>query len=115
MQDISDSWNLIAKEICIILDDVDLPLGSIRIRPKGGDGSHRGLESIIYSLNTNQIPRLRFGIGTDEKMRPAENYVLKPFNNKDQKISDEAVKRAADALDGILFNGMEKTMNTVNS
>ena len=48
-------------------------------------------------------------------MRPAENYVLKPFNNKDQKISDGAVKRAADALDGILFNGIEKTMNTVNS
>ena len=115
VQNISDSWNLIAKEICIILDDVDLPLGSLRIRPQGGDGSHRGLESIIYSLNTNQIPRLRFGIGTDEKMRPAENYVLKPFNNKDQKVSDRAVKRAADALDGILFNGLEKTMNTVNS
>ena len=115
VKNISDSWNLIAKEICIILDDVDLPLGSLRIRPKGGDGSHRGLESIIYSLNTNQIPRLRFGIGTDEKMRPAENYVLKPFNNKDQKVSDRAVKRAADALDGILFNGLEKTMNTINS
>ena len=115
VQDISDSWNLIAKEICIILDDVDLRLGSLRIKPKGGDGSHRGLESIIYSLNTNQFPRLRFGIGTDEKMRPSENYVLKPFNKKDQKTSVEAVKKAADALDSILFNGLEKTMNTVNS
>ena len=115
VQDISDSWNLIAKEICIILDDVDLRLGSLRIKPKGGDGSHRGLESIIYSLNTNQFPRLRFGIGTDEKMRPSENYVLKPFNKKDQKTSVEAVKKAADALDSILFNGIEKTMNTVNS
>ena len=115
VQDISNSWNLITKEIFIILDDVDLPLGSLRIRSKGGDGSHRGLESIIYSLKRNQIARLRFGIGTDEKMRPAENYVLKPFKNKDQKISDEAVKRAADALDCILFNCMEKTMNTVNS
>ena len=115
VKDISNSWNLITKEIFIILDDVDLPLGSLRIRSKGGDGSHRGLESIIYSLNTNQIPRLRFGIGTDEKMRPAENYVLKPFNNKDQKVCNGAVKRAADALDGILFNGLEKTMNTFNS
>ena len=113
--DISNSWNLMAKEIFIILDDVDLPLGSLRIKPKGGDGSHRGLESVIYSLNTNEFPRLRFGIGTDEEMRPAERYVLKPFRSHDQLTSLEAVKTAVDALDSILFNGMEKTMNRVNS
>jgi len=112
---IFDSWNLLAKEICIILDDVDLPLGSLRIKPKGGDGSHRGLESIIYSLHTNEFPRLRFGIGTDEEMRPAENYVLKPFRNNDQLIALKTVKKAADALDSILFNGIERTMNRVNS
>ena len=115
VQDISDSWNFMAKEIFIILDDVDLPLGSLRIKPKGGDGSHRGLESVIYALNTNEFPRLRFGIGTDEEMRPAEKYVLKPFRSDDQRTALEAVKRAADALDSILFNGMEKTMNRVNS
>ena len=115
VQDISNSWNLITKDICIILDDVDLPLDVIRIKPRGGDGSHRGLESIIYSLNTNEFPRLRFGIGTDEKMRPAENYVLKPFNSNDQKTSAGAVKKAADALDSIIFNGLDKTMNIFNS
>lgn len=115
VQDISNSWNLITKDICIILDDVDLPLDVIRIRPRGGDGSHRGLESIIYSLNTNEFPRLRFGIATDEKMRPAENYVLKPFNSNDQKTSAGAVKKAADALDSIIFNGLDKTMNIFNS
>lgn len=115
VQDISSSWDMITKDICIIVDDVDLPLGVVRLKPGGGDGSHRGLESIIYSLNTNEFPRLRFGIGTDGKMRPAENYVLKPFNSKDQKTSAEAVKKAADALDSILFNGLEKTMNTFNS
>jgi PTH1 family peptidyl-tRNA hydrolase len=106
---------MITKDICIIVDDVDLPLGVVRLKPGGGDGSHRGLESILYSLNTKEFPRLRFGIGTDGKMRPAENYVLKPFNSKDQKTSAEAVKKAADALDSILFNGLEKTMNTFNS
>ena len=115
VQDISDSWNFMAKEIFIILDDVDLPLGSLRIKPKGGDGSHRGLESVIYALNTNEFPRLRFGIGTDEEMRPAEKYVLKPFSSDDQRTALEAVKRAADALDSILFNGIKKTMNNVNS
>ena len=115
VQEISDSWNLMAKEIFIILDDVDLPLGSLRIRPKGGDGSHLGLRSVIYSLNTNEFPRLRFGIGTNEKMRPAEKYVLKPFRIDDQLTALQSVKRAADALDSILSNGMEKTMNWVNS
>ena len=115
VRDISDYWDLMAKEIFIILDDVDLPLGSLRIKPKGGDGSHRGLESVIYSLQTNEFPRLRFGIGTDEEMRPAEKYVLKPFNGDDQLTALETVKTAADALDSVLFNGLEKTMNRVNS
>ena len=115
VQDISSSWDMITKDICIIVDDVDLPLGVVRLKPGGGDGSHRGLESIIYSLNTNEFPRLRFGIGTDEKMRPAENYVLKPFNSNDQKTSAGAVKKAADALDSIIFNGLDKTMNIFNS
>ena len=110
-----NTWKLLMENIIIVLDDVDLPLGSIRIRPKGGDGSHKGLESIIYSLNTNEIPRLRFGIGTDEKMRPAENYVLKPFNSKDQDMVYSAVTKAADALDCFLFNGLQKTMNKYNS
>ena len=87
----------------------------MRIKPKGGDGSHRGLKSVIYSLDTNEFPRLRFGIGTDEEMRPAEKYVLKPFRSDDEFTAIEAVKRAADALESILFNGMEKTMNSVNS
>ena len=52
VRDIQSAWNLILENIYVILDDVDLPLGSIRIKPKGGGGSHRGLESIIYSLNT---------------------------------------------------------------
>ena len=110
-----NTWKLLIENVIIVLDDVDLPLGSIRIRPKGGDGSHKGLESIIYSLNTNEIPRLRFGIGTDEKMRPAENYVLKPFSSKDQDSVVNAVKKAADALDCFLFNGIQKTMNIFNS
>jgi len=115
VRDISDSWNFMAKEIFIILDDVDLPLGALRIKPKGGDGSHRGLESVIYSLHTNEFPRLRFGIGTDEEMRPAEQYVLKPFRSDDQRNALEAVKRAADALDSIFFNGIGSTMNRFNS
>ena len=108
--------NILPKQICVVLDDVDLPLGKIRIKPKGGDGSHRGLENILYVSNTENIPRLRFGIGTSEKMRPAENYVLKPFKtDNDKTLSLETIKSAADALDSIVFNGLDKTMNIYNS
>ena len=107
---------MLINQIYIIFDDVDLPLGKIRIKPKGGDGSHRGLENIIYSISTNDIPRLRVGIGTEEEMRPAENYVLKPFSNdNDRKVSMGIVKKAADALDSLVFNGLNKTMNMYNS
>ena len=110
------SKNILPEKICVVLDDVDLPLGKIRIKPKGGDGSHRGLENIIYVSNTDNIPRLRFGIGTSEKMRPAENYVLKPFKkDNDKTLSRETVKNAANALDSLVFNGINRTMNIYNS
>jgi PTH1 family peptidyl-tRNA hydrolase len=116
VKQIIDSKKLLAEQICIIVDDVDLPLGKIRIKPKGGDGSHRGLENIIYTLRTDRFPRLRYGIGTDEQMRPAENYVLKPFKNeKEKSYSIETIKKAADALDSFIFNGLNKTMNIYNS
>ena len=116
VKEIMNSKNILINQIYIVLDDVDLPLGKIRIKPKGGDGSHRGLENIIYSISTNDIPRLRVGIGTEEKMRPAENYVLKPFSNdNDRKVSMGIVKKAADALDSLVFNGLNKTMNMYNS
>lgn len=110
------SKNILPEHICVVLDDVDLPLGKIRIKPKGGDGSHRGLENIIYLSNTDKITRLRFGIGTNEKMRPAEDYVLKPFkNDKDKYLSLESIRNAADALDSMVFNGLDRTMNIYNS
>tara|TARA_B100000575_G_scaffold102564_1_gene81742 strand:+ start:300 stop:854 length:555 start_codon:yes stop_codon:yes gene_type:complete len=111
-----ESKNILPEQICVVLDDVDLPLGKIRIKPKGGDGSHRGLQNIIYLSNTNNFARLRFGIGTSEKMRPAENYVLKPFKkDSDKTLARETVKNAVDALDSVVFNGIDRTMNIYNS
>ena len=97
------------------MDDVDLPLGTIRIRPKGGDGCHKGLENIIYQLQSNQFPRFRLGIGTDVNMRPSENYVLKPFQIDDHPNAEVMVNRCADAIDNLLVKGLDQTMNYYNS
>ena len=96
------------------MDDVDLPLGTMRVRPTGGDGCHRGLESVIYQLGSAEFPRIRMGIGTEERMRPAEDYVLKPFRKKDQPLAEDMMIRGADAVEAILTKGLEKTMAEFN-
>jgi len=115
VKEVAKLWDILPSDIHVILDDVDLPLGSIRIRPKGGDGCHRGMESIIYQIQSDQFPRVRLGIGTDENMRPAEKYVLKPFRSDDELESEAMVKQGADALENLLVRGLNHTMNHFNS
>lgn len=114
VKEMRDHWELSLSDLYVVVDDVDLPLGVIRIRPGGGHGSHRGLESIIRILGTTQFPRIRMGIGTDEPMRPAERYVLKPFRKQDESLAREMITRGADAVESILSVGLEKTMSQYN-
>ncbi len=115
VKDVSNRWNLFPQDIFAVVDDVDLPLGKIRIRPKGGDGCHRGMENIIYHIISDQFPRIRLGIGTGENMRPAEKYVLKPFRSDDESDAKNMVMRGADALESILIRGLNSAMNQFNT
>ena len=115
VRDIIKNWKINLSDLYIIFDDIDLPLGKLRLRSKGGDGCHRGMESIIYHLGNNQFPRIRFGIATNDRLRPAENYVLKSFNKEDQLLANETIVRAADAAESIIFNGITKAMNQYNA
>ena len=115
VKSIIGKWGMLISEIYVITDDVDLPLGSIRIRPKGGDGCHRGLENIIYNLQSNAFPRIRLGIAGSDYKRPSEKYVMKPFNDEmilDAKIM---VNRTADAMQSIITKGLNRTMNQFNA
>ncbi len=114
VRDIVNRWDISLSDLVMIVDDVDLPLGSLRIRPKGGDGCHRGMESVIYQLRASDFPRLRFGIATDEQLRPAEDFVLLPFRKKDQALAQTMIMRAADAAESIVFRGLDKTMAEFN-
>jgi PTH1 family peptidyl-tRNA hydrolase len=109
-----DKWYIDLSDLFIIVDDVDLDLGTLRIRPAGGDGCHRGMESVIYQLNENKFPRIRFGIKADDHKRPAEKYVLKSFLKQDQQLAEDMVQRTADAIYSILNNGLNKTMSEFN-
>ena len=114
IRQILDKWNIELENLYVIVDDVDLNLGTLRIRPRGGDGCHRGMESVIYQLGENQFPRIRFGIKAGDHKRPAEKYVLKSFRKQDQQFAEEMVQQAADAAISILNNGINATMNKFN-
>ena len=114
VKEIMSQWRLNNSDLHLIIDDVDLPLGRIRVKPKGGDGCHRGLENIIYHLKSNEFPRIRFGIGSEENMRPAEQYVLKPFKKEKIKDVNASIDKAVEVLDNIVINGLGHTMNHFN-
>ena len=103
------------ENLLIVYDDIDLPLGTIRFKDKGGAASHRGIENIIYQLRSESFLRLRLGIGIDElKMRPSEKYVLLPFPEKYNKEIDLVISQSIDGLEYLLDNGITKTMNKFN-
>ena len=116
VKEVMIQWSLLPSDVIIVLDDVDLPLGSIRIRPRGGDGCHRGLENIIYQIQTNQFIRMRLGIAViSEEIRPSEKYVLSPFNKDIKKEADVMVGKCVDAMQNLIINGLNQTMNKFNS
>ena len=116
VKDVMVQWQLIPSEIVVVLDDVDLPLGSIRIRPKGGDGCHRGLENIIYQIKTNEFARIRLGVAEPlKKIRPSEEYVLNPFDKDSNEEVEEMIQRCSDAMQSLVVNGLDHTMNKFNS
>ena len=100
--------------IFIIYDDIDLPLGLLRFKKKGSAGGHKGIESIIYHLQSDEFNRLRVGIATNENMKPSEKFVLSPFLDRDKKLINESIEKACDGISFFLSHGITKTMNKYN-
>jgi len=96
---ITNYYKIRPRDIWIIFDDIDLPLGEIRIRHQGSAGGHNGVASIIENLSTDQFNRLRIGIGSNrEKNIPAEKYVLQNFNKDKIKEINQTAEKAAEKL-----------------
>ena len=108
-------YKLAPDHVLVISDDVDLPLGKLRIRTGGSAGGHNGLKSVIQHLGSDQFPRLKVGVGS--KPHPdydMADWVLGKLQGEDKKVMDEAVKRAADAVECFLKDGPQKAMNRFN-
>ncbi len=102
------------ERLLVIHDDMDLPLGTLRMRPSGGSAGHNGMLSIFDKLGTNAIPRLRVGIGRPPgRMDPAD-YVLQDFPKSDEELLKMVIAQACEAALAFITTGLEKAMNTYN-
>jgi len=102
------------SDLLVVADDVDLPLGRIRLRREGSAGGHNGLRDIIAALGTNEFSRLRVGIGRPGSARATVDHVLATFSPKERELADEAIATAADAAERWLHDGIEAAMNEYN-
>jgi PTH1 family peptidyl-tRNA hydrolase len=107
------SYQLSLEDILVIYDDLDLPLGTIRLRPEGGSGGHKGMRSIIETLGSQAFPRLRVGIGRSPG-NDAVSYVLNDFTTDEQIILERVYEKAVAAIGLFLREGIEAAMNAYN-
>jgi PTH1 family peptidyl-tRNA hydrolase len=110
---VAQFYKIEPPEILVVLDDTALPLGRLRLRPSGGSGGHNGLESIIVQFSTEEIPRLRIGIG-EAPPAGSVDYVLSRFFEEEKSIVRSTIDRAAEAVKYAIDNNLISAMNIFN-
>ncbi|MBI1757177.1 MAG: aminoacyl-tRNA hydrolase [Fimbriimonas ginsengisoli] len=109
---LAHSLDLAPERVLAISDELDLPLGKVRLRPKGGAGGHNGHKSLIAALHSQNYPRIRIGIGRGES--EAVDHVLSTFDRDERTVIEAAIAQAADLCEGIVTNGLETTLSVAN-
>ena len=110
---VAQFYKIEPQEILVVLDDFSLPLGRLRLRARGGPGGHNGLESVIVQFGTEEIPRLRIGIGAAPR-EGSVDYVLGRFFDEEKPIVRATIDHAVEALKCTIDNGLVSAMNTFN-
>lgn len=114
VKEVAEFYNLKPEEIIVIYDDIDIEKGHIKIRKKGGAGSHNGMKSVVEELQSTNFARIRVGIGQPEFKSDMINYVIGKVPQEEQKILQQGVEKAAKAVEEILKNGIDIAMNKFN-
>jgi len=114
VRDLRRRHRLRPEDILIIVDDIDLPLGRLRLRAGGSAGGHNGLKSVIEALGTTEFPRLRVGIGRPPHGVEAADFVLTRFTEEERMVH-ETLERAAEAVELAVTEGLPAAMNRVNA
>lgn len=106
--------NLEIENLLVLVDDLNIPMGKLRMRGKGSDGGHNGLKSIDQLLGRQDYARLRIGIGNSFATGKQVNYVLGPWSAEERKILPDVIQRSVDAVKNFSTIGLARTMNLVN-
>ena len=106
-----EKYKLSLNNILVIVDDVNLPIGSIRIRKSGGDGGHNGIKSIIYHTESIDFPRIRIGIANDEKIENLVNFVLSEFTEEENKILKDSFNLVMELVEHFIIGGTSEMLN----
>jgi PTH1 family peptidyl-tRNA hydrolase len=107
-------YELRSRELIVLVDDVDLPLGTLRIRSRGSAGTHNGLKSIIGALQAEDFARVRMGVGPERPLEDLVSYLLRPLRKAELEPAADMIERAAEAVTVILKEGIPAAMNRFN-
>lgn len=102
------------ENIIVIYDDIDLEVGEIRIRKKGGPGTHNGMKSVVNSLGGEEFPRVRIGIGAPKNKEQLIDYVIGKIPKEEKEMLNHGVEKATEAVKEIIKNGIDSAMNKYN-
>ena len=115
VRDFKNFYKFDDDKLIVILDDIDIDFGKIRIKKKGSAGTHNGMKSIIYQTQTDKFPRIKISVGQKPEYMDLANFVLSGFNGKDVDIVRKEIIMAADAIEMMLETNIDKAMNKYNS
>ena len=107
-------YKIDSKNILVIYDDIDIETGKMKIRKKGGPGTHNGMKSVVSELNTAQFPRIRVGTGSKERVNNLIDYVISKVDEEEYKRLEEGIGKAVEAVVDILKIGIDNSMNKLN-
>jgi len=114
VRDFMNFYKIKEEELIVIYDDLDIEPGVIKIRKKGGPGTHNGMKSVVHETQTENFVRVRVGIGNPQYKNDLLNYILTRIPEEEYKVLKEATANAANAVDQIIKNGIDSAMNKYN-
>ncbi len=112
--EIYNFYKIPIENIIVIVDDVDIKFGTLRIRAKGSAGTHNGMKSIIYLLQSDDFPRVKIGVGKPNEHQDLADFVLDGFSKDDRTTIDNTIEQAAKAVEKIITSGISAAMNEFN-
>jgi len=114
LKEMMDTVNVSREKLIVVYDDLDIPVGEIRVRKEGGAGTHKGMNSVVQELETTKFPRIRLGVAPQKPYEDATAFVLSEFDREEKRLLEDSLKKAKEALELIVSGDIDRAMNIFN-